>query len=311
MEKIPFAVKKQEEMANKLFEERYGKPAEVVTETEGPETTSETVAPQDGEVIEEKTDVPDYRAMYETEHQRFLTLQGKYNAEIPSLHSRINELKKEIEDLKSIPKNEQSKISNLDEKIEQMRQEYPEIYEGMIAYMEKALSEKTEKIENKVEKIEKSNLEEIQARYIEALNRAVPDWRIINDSPEFIKWLQKKIFGRTRHELLLDAYYRYDSEGTIELFNQFKEEMGKKNKPSNDEKPISRTIQNVTIPKGTATVQKPVTKPKATPGDLAKLYSEKLYQQQRGIWNSAKEAEFVKKERELLEAIKEAQRVNA
>jgi hypothetical protein len=65
-----------------------------------------------------------------------------------------------------------------------------------------------------------------QQRMHAALDQAMPDWQAMNTSPQFLAWLNlPDVFsGRRRHDLLLDAYEKNDTQRVLNFFVTFKKE---------------------------------------------------------------------------------------
>ena len=65
--------------------------------------------------------------------------------------------------------------------------------------------------------------EDISRRFFQDLDFLCPNWRLINNDPNFTKWLSQ-IYPNTnytRHQILHDAYSKYDSSTVSRIFNDF------------------------------------------------------------------------------------------
>jgi hypothetical protein len=85
------------------------------------------------------------------------------------------------------------------------------------------LAERIKRLEGRVEGVgtvmEKSRTQELWSN----LNSAVPAWRDINKSADFISWLaQPDVFsGRRRHDLLKEAFARHEAPRVVSFFRGF------------------------------------------------------------------------------------------
>lgn len=145
---------------------------------------------------------------------------------------------------------------------------------------------------------EESNAER-GARFTRRLGHLVPTWEQINVDPLFVNdWLQQteRLSGRSRLQLLRDAYQALDADRAAQFFLDYQEEMN----PAPAEAPPSH------VPKPTSLVTPGRSRATAAPkqsgsgkvwtrADIAKLYDDKM---KRKITAE----EFAKQERDLFKA---------
>lgn len=183
--------------------------------------------------------------------QRYLTLQSKYDAEVPRYASEKRDLKEENKDLSRKLSQLQEKFSLLEDKINQRTDaaknddeiaSLKKMLEGEIGSsavdgIEKYIDIKTrnssggrvDSIENKVKTIE-SKLAGTQERqvlgerqqYIKDLKSRIPDIVSKNNNPEWKLWLNNIApFSRSKtyQELLDEASSSYDADAVVEIFS--------------------------------------------------------------------------------------------
>ncbi len=339
---IPEPVKKQgnraEEIHRKMYPDQYPKPAE---QTEGAKETppagapkpeeepAETVKP--AEVKETKPPEPAPALPPEDWKQKYETLQGKYNAEVPQLHMAIASLKNQIQELEArksappepaketatkepAPKPEEQPVE--DKIITAFKEEYPDIYEAVVKLMgSKAKAEEKPKPEEKP-KEERPKEEKPaapaastsapasptpRATFDYYLNRDVPDWKQINVDPEFIKFLNAPdpaFPGRTKLGSIQMAYDVADSTTVIGHFLDFKKLKASASAPS-QERELSPEEKQLAPPKGGRAPGSPEPAPMVTPRHLTKFYDEA----RRGLWGPTDGEKFKKEEARLLTAL--------
>ena len=175
--------------------------------------------------------------------QKFDTLLGKYNAEVPrfaaevkqwkdnaiALADRVSELETKLSSAEV-----QSKIDSVDVDLTQLESDYPDIG----AYIRK-LNEAHKAEINELRKQLKSNFDnsisEVKSDITVSKQQAfdkqmeslgVPNWRQIDQMPEFGEWLnQPAEYGRfTKLVLLQDAARALDAQAVSKFFLDFMKE---------------------------------------------------------------------------------------
>jgi hypothetical protein len=88
-------------------------------------------------------------------------------------------------------------------------------------------------LQGKVEQVASANGETARANYFTELRKVVPDYEPINLDEAFMGWLSlgDPRSGKTRHELLNEAYAQFDVARTAIFFNDFKQETGRVTPP--------------------------------------------------------------------------------
>lgn len=171
--------------------------------------------------------------------QRYNTLQGKYNNEIPELRGQIRSLENLLATIRSAPPPDPSPQPSYTPPPGPSGQKIPE--EDIEAYGEDLIKASqrwaeahyapiVSQLEARLRSVE-GNTQRIEhhtaAQSVEqALDRAVPDWQTINVDPAFITWLGQTdpFSGHTRKAMITDAHTRGDAPRTIAFFQAFKNE---------------------------------------------------------------------------------------
>ncbi len=340
---IPEPVKKQgdraEEIHRKVYPDQYPKPSEQTEKREempapGAPNPGEksTEAAKPAEVKEAKPGEPSPVLPSEDWKQKYETLQGKYNAEVPQLHMTIATLKNRIQELEArkpapadpakeaaakepapAPKPEEQPVE--DKIVSAFKEEYPDIYEAVVKLMgskpkaeEKPKEEKAKEEKPKEEKppepagqAHSPASPTPRATFDYYLNRDVPDWKQVNVDLEFIKFLNAPdpaFPGRTKLESIQMAYDAADSTTVIGHFLDFKKLRESAPAPS-QEKELSPEEKQLAPPKGGRTPGSPEPAPVVTPQRLTKFYEEA----RKGLWGPIDGEKFKKEEARLLTAL--------
>lgn len=262
---LPKMVAKQVEEANALM--GIGKnqePTSDVDEQQKPHVEESTTSNegidekvvQQSEIqeLEEEGEKPVEDLINEWEH-KYKVLQGKYNKEISDLMHETQYLKSQIEALQRLMQQQkEEKIEpQVDSEEEEFKKEFPDIYNMMNKIVNKKLSE-VEQLKNTVQAVSQHATRSIEEKFYETLDAEVPDWRIINASPEFLKWLQEKddYSPYTRYDNLLAATSIWDARTVVNVLKKYKESIGGSN--PEQEIPVKRDVSKFVSP---STTQKP------------------------------------------------------
>ena len=168
--------------------------------------------------------------------QKFLTLQGKYNAEVPRLHEEINAARALIaeqtqqltEVLRQQPAPSQPPADPAappkrrfvtDQEVETLG---PELADQQ----ERVLSRAIDPLQNEL-KATRQHIEQMNKRvFFGDLTMLVPDWRTINKNEDFLRWLGEPDPmnpRRTRDDALQDASGWKDADAAASIFGLFVE----------------------------------------------------------------------------------------
>jgi hypothetical protein len=234
---IPSAVARQAELSEQIRKEAYEKKPKEELETDPLETPPIEEEPP---IEEPPVKGPDYQALYEEEKQRRMTLEGKYNSEIPDLiqsnrafAEQIADLKTEISGLKKkeppLPEPDEAEFAALQE-------QFPEVTKLTAIQLRREISKKDQKIlllEGRLEKLEAGvttvtrRVERTEGQGFEKEMDTLVDkrgnWRQMNTpGSEFLKWVgTEMIHGHSRYDLMTSSYQRQDFKAVASHFNDF------------------------------------------------------------------------------------------
>lgn len=172
--------------------------------------------------------------------QRFLSLQGMYNQQVPSLQRELKEMKEQMAELSKVktatPPPESSKGkklvtdqdvtafgADLIDVIKRGAQEQvaavSELYEGKIAALEQQLAQATQTVDT----VTRVQTQSVQDSFFERLQSRLPAWQTIQDSAECQNWLSQRIPGsqNTWNDALVGAADRFDVNAVMEVFDEF------------------------------------------------------------------------------------------
>lgn len=240
---------------------------------------------------------------YDKLEQRYRTLQGMHTAdgqrfrtEMASMQGALNDLENRLvaaeEANKSQPVTPSRYVTAEDEEeygdtLAMMRRAAKEEAEAVAFAREKANLERIANLERTlgylqnnvvpaVEGITRSQGEQVKAQFWDAINVQVPDWRTVNDDPNFKAWLlaEDPVTGATRQQFLTQARNDYNAMRVIAFFKEWKRQAagGQTPAPNQTQAELERLVAPGASKGGTT----PVTPEKKTwtSADIAKFYAD-------------------------------------
>jgi hypothetical protein len=173
--------------------------------------------------------------------QRFLTLKGKYDAEVPRLHTELKELRTKLEELATRrvetpaepAKPKSKRVTEKDQEtfgadlLDVIKRQAEEIAADALADLQSKvgkLESENEQLKAQVTGVSTTQSQTAQEVYFGKLTTAVPDWEAINVSPGFLEWLGEvdELSGHTRQAFLDEAFQTLNVARTAKLFNAYK-----------------------------------------------------------------------------------------
>lgn len=333
---LPAQVRKQSEAVNKLYEElntdteQQGQEAEAGQESEGGLDTA-----RQADSVEEQAPAPKAKEQPEgdktekTLEQKYKTLQGMYNAEVPRLHAekreltnRVQQLEQLIASMNATPAQQQAPVEKLI--TEQDMEDYGDSIEVMRRVFREEMSSKDTEINElkrlvrqmqgtvvpQVHQLSQNYAVSNEQRFWADLQTAVPDWQDINGSQEFQAWLLEvdPLTGIPRQTYLDDAQRNMDARRVANFFTAWKGMTGSSNaRTPTAAQPASELERQVAPGKGRSGGAKPQGEAKTyTSEDIKKFFSDVQKGKYRG-----KEAERDRIERDIFAAQREGRIVNA
>lgn len=215
--------------------------------------------------------------------EKYLTLQGKYNAEIPRLQQTIQDMSQKLRELELMPREEeqqpQQDVSsfNLDE-IGEYGDDFKKMGE-MLLSIQKENSQLKEHLSKLGQTVEQSQSQTAHNSYLDKvsahLSKQGQDLQTLNSDSSLLTWLKQSdgMSGQTRHDSLRKAQSAQDVKMTTKIFDAFLKETSiskqKQQAPTPNLQPPQGNTGNDVNPQGTTTGQM------WTRGDIKRFYSDK------------------------------------
>lgn len=179
----------------------------------------------------------------DTWRRRYLTLKGKFDAEVPRLSARLAQLETELEQAKAAPPKEEKPRQEAKPRQPAVTDKDVEAYGGdlvdlMRRVADEAAAQVREEYTGIVRELEDRNANLLQKldgvadrqvvndrqTYYRDLNELVPDYEAVNVDPAFIAWLAEAdpLSGTPRQEYLNKAFQTFNVDTTAALFNAYK-----------------------------------------------------------------------------------------
>ncbi|MGP9826891.1 hypothetical protein ACT048_20675 [Ectopseudomonas khazarica] len=247
---LPEQLRKQIELANQHYSGLENpEPAEVPAEPAQQPDVQEPAqpdAPQEAPVEQPRqpTQEPAQDATY-WQH-RFQTMQGKYNAEVPALHRKVQELEQALKDRAQPAAPEQAQtpaqaietITQLsDEQLAEFGPETLAMVETLIqrrvgqaaqVQPDPELAQKLARLEQAEQQRQEERQQDAEARFWSVLHAQIPNLPTVNADAGFHQWLARHdpMTGVQRQQALLSAQQALDTDRVVAIFNSYFQETG-------------------------------------------------------------------------------------
>jgi len=237
---LPRAVQQQVEDADALVAQMNG------TQPVNPDTGEPTITdpqptpePQPQPISQENDPKP--AVSEETWEQKFHSLKGKFDAEVPRLYAQTRELNDQIKQLiaeNAVAKAQSVQADPAPGKTLITEQDKEAFGSDLIDLIERATEQKLagnrhletqlraeiDELKGKLGNVSDRQVVSDKDRYENALANAVPDWQTLNVDQGFLGWLAEvdPVYGMPRQYALTNAYEALDATRTATIFNQYK-----------------------------------------------------------------------------------------
>src|SRR5215471_17215046 len=222
--RVPEAVKRQQEQMEAFDAALVAAPGETPTPPEPPADPPPAPPPTPPTEVDWQ--------------QKFLTLQGKYNAEVPQLRSQVAQLSQQIQGMTAAPSTTTPEPTPApaatpppklvtpedtetygDDLIDLIRRVAVETDAGEKAKLQSELAELRKQMTAnaaQVEKVQGSVTDERRAAYFTDLAKACPTYEEVDNSEEFKTWLLQTddFSGLVRNDILHQRFHAFDAPGT-------------------------------------------------------------------------------------------------
>jgi hypothetical protein len=290
---IPEQVKKQSEAVQQLYEDL--NPEEGVEAQPTGEVQADRVEEQATQSAPEEQTVAGTQDD-KTLEQKYKTLQGMYNAEIPRLHADKRELAGRVGQLEqllsSAPKQQapqqaaevsqtlvtEKDIEDYGDSIDVMRrvsQEETNVSNQRIAYLEQTIQQLQSNVMPRVEQLSQQQAQSSEHTFWSELSSVVPNWRDINEIPDFQTWLLDidPLTGISRQTYLEDAQNNFDVRRVASFFSTWGAMNGAPRAQQESARPQSQLEKQIAPGKGKSTGAPAVNGDQTyTPADIASFY---------------------------------------
>mgnify|MGYP003669279780 CR=1 FL=1 len=263
--------------------------------------------------------------------QKYLSLQGMYNADVPrltaenqELSTRMGQMEGLIATMQSAPAPEpvpepkavslltEEDIEEYGESIDIMRKVSQEIagqYQGQIDNLQSTINELRGTVVPRVEQIAGAQAQSAEQQFWADLSYAAPKWQDINENQDFQSWLLTvdELSGLTRQTYLEDAQRNLDASRVAGFFNSWLKATGADIAQPNGTVSQTELERQVTPGKSRSSGTPSSNEPKNyTPQDIAKFFDDVRMGKFKG-----KEEERDKLERDIFAAQRDGRIVNA
>lgn len=165
--------------------------------------------------------------------QRYKTLKGKYDKEVPALHQSMKQLQEQIDSIKDsvVQKKADKKATLEDEKtvdpdIKYLEEEFPDIHKA-VAKMLESKKQVDPELQQRIQQVESKVTVADQEKFVKDLTDACNDWTSIRDDERFTEWLNEvdDLTGAPRFQLAVLAQQSLDGKRLARFYNRFKAEI--------------------------------------------------------------------------------------
>lgn len=239
---IPSQVEEAAQMAEQLHERLYQEPDSEVIDDQEEEPKEESQEEHEEADVPHDDDVEELRKFKE----RYLSLKGKYDAEVPRLHSELREFKQSVFDKLSSfsqkPQEEQEVKPKENERIAKFKEEYGEEFVDTLRELFKQefsneidprLTQATRQLQEQVSSVEETQITAARQNFGAYLDQQVKgDWKALwnGQDAKFLEFLNKPDpSGLYTYGELAQAYNdKWDADKLTKIFNTYFEEQAPK-----------------------------------------------------------------------------------
>jgi len=263
--------------------------------------------------------------------QRYRTLQGMYNAEVPRLTAQINESNQRLGQMEQLIASMQvrapvaqaqpapqsvlteDEVEEYGESIDIMRKVFQEAStkdQERIGQLENALRQLHGQIVPRVEQLATNQAQSADQNFWAALSRTVPDWREVNADPRFQDWLLQvdSLSGNSRQVYLENAQQSLDADRVAYFFASWAEENGTAAEARNNRPAAASELERQVVPGRSRNTGAPTGNQLKTytPKDIADFFADVRMGKYKG-----REEDRGKIERDIFAAQRDGRIVNA
>lgn len=171
----------------------------------------------------------------ETWQQKYRTLKGMYDAEVPRLHAQVKELNQRMEQLQRAAETQKPEPQTRSQEKLVTDADVQAFGEDLIEVQRKVAREVAQEFRAELDAVKSENdklrqqLQSTSAQVVETsfehrLNQLVPDFAAVNADPKWIAWLNEvdPMIRAPRKTVAQEAYARGDADGVAYYVDLFK-----------------------------------------------------------------------------------------
>ena len=238
----------------------------------------------------------------ETWQQKYRTLKGMYDAEVPRLHSDVRELKAQVESLRKAAETKPVEVKPAQAEKLVTDADVEAFGPDLIEVQRKVAREVTAEFRSELDAIKAENqklkdqlmatgTQVSEATFEQRLHRLVPDFQEVNVNPKWIAWLDEvdPLLRAPRKSVAQDAFNRGDAEAVAHYIGMFKQTITPV-KPAAD---VTEELERQVQPNRTASSSAPVSQKGKTysTADIDKMFKQVAELGNRGKLEEAKKLE--------------------
>jgi hypothetical protein len=220
-------------------------PQDQQTQQAEPKPVEPTPTPTEPVVAEEKWE------------QKYKTLKGMYDAEVPRLHADLRDLKAQVDSLRKAsetkpvelakPKAAEKLVTDAD--VEAFGQDLIEVQRKVAREVAAEFRGELDamRVENEKlrEQLTSTGTQVSEASFEQRLYRMVPDFEVVNADPKWIAWLNEvdPLLRAPRSSVAQQAFNRGDAEGVAHYVSMFKQTIAPVEQKADKTEELERQLQ--------------------------------------------------------------------
>ena len=229
---------KEIEAIEKQLEEGQQQPTEPVEPTEPTEPVEATTPePEPTEPVESKPKPVEPEPQEEKWEQKYKTLKGMYDAEVPRLHAQLKDLKAQMDSLRQAaeakpveqPKPAAKEKLVTDEDVQAFGADLIEVQRKVAREVAMEFRADLDAMKAENDELRKmlaqTGNQVSEATFEQRLHRLVPDFDQINLDPKWVDWLNEidPLLRAPRKSIAQEAFNRGDAEGVAHYVSLFRQ----------------------------------------------------------------------------------------
>jgi hypothetical protein len=211
-----------------------------LSEAQNPQSQEPAPEPTEPEKVEQQPEVKPEKLVEpevpeETWQQKYRTLKGMYDAEVPRLHSQVKELSSRMEQVQremAAPKPEVKPATKeklvTDADVQAFGEDLIEVQRKVAREVASEFRDELDTMRaenNKLrEQLTATGNQVSEASFEQRLHRLVPDFQEINTDPKWVEWLDEvdPFLRAPRKTVAQEAFNRGDAEGVAHYVGMFR-----------------------------------------------------------------------------------------